>query len=112
MQRQYTQHLLAVEDEDTEQQLSHNSRKRQHKINAQAAKITAGKQKNKRSFQSGKTGGGHDQTGQCHDHEGALENTTGHSIQGSLSLCRQAVTVPAGMWCQWDAGTKQHLLLL
>ena len=30
----------AVEEEYTEQQLSHNSRKRQHKINAQNAKIT------------------------------------------------------------------------
>ena len=29
------------ENKDTDQQLSHNSRKRQHKINAQAAKSTA-----------------------------------------------------------------------
>ena len=36
---------VVVEEEDTEQQLSHNSRKRQHKINAQAAKITSVKAK-------------------------------------------------------------------
>ena len=82
----------AVENEDTDQQLSHNSRKRQYKINVQAAEITAVKaelnrslqerKKIKRPIQSGKSGGDHDQSSQCHDCEGAPTKITGHSIHG------------------------------
>ena len=60
----------ALENEDIEEQLSHNSRKRQNKIDAQASKITTVKaklnkaleenKKLKRLVQSRKNGGGHD----------------------------------------------------
>ena len=45
---------LAVEDEDTEQQLSHNFRKKQHKIDAQVVEITAVKAKLNRALQENK----------------------------------------------------------
>ena len=43
-----------VEDEDTEQQLSHNYRKRQHKINAQATESTTVKAKMNKALQENK----------------------------------------------------------
>ena len=43
-----------VENEDTDQQLSKHSRKRLHKINAQAAKITVVKAKLKKALQETK----------------------------------------------------------
>ena len=43
-----------VEDEDTDQQLSHNSKKRQHKIDTQAAEITTVKAKLNKALQENK----------------------------------------------------------
>ena len=73
----------AVDCAHTEEHLSHNSRKRQAKINAQAAEIATMKteldkalQENRRLkdlFSPEKNGRGHDKSGQCDDHAGVLE---------------------------------------
>ena len=75
---------------DTEQHLSHNSHKRQNKINVQASKIATVKaelskalQENKnmeRLLQSGYNGRGHDQSSLCNDCVGTPKNITEHSV--------------------------------
>ena len=45
---------VVAENEDTDQQLPHNSWKRQHKINAQAAEITAVKSELNKTLQENK----------------------------------------------------------
>ena len=74
---------------DTKQHSSHNSQKRQYKINAQAAEIATVKKELNIALQENKklkdlfnpeNGRGHDQSGQCNDCEGAPKNISGHLV--------------------------------
>ena len=84
----------AVDSGDAQDHLSHNSRKRQNKIDAQAAEITTVKAELNKALKENK------------------KDILGHSISRCLKLYRQGVTAPAGMWCQWDAEARYLLLLL
>ena len=96
----------AVDCGDTEEHLSHNSRREQSKIDAQAAEIATVKtelnkaleenKKIQKLVQSRKDGWGHVKSGQCHDHTGSPKNIQGHSVSRSLKLCRQAEAASTG----------------
>ena len=87
-------------DSGDQEHLSHNSRQRQAKINAQAAEITSMKaelnkalkeyKKLKSLFSPEKNGRGHVESSQSYDSAELPDIIKGHSIPRGLKFCWQA----------------------
>ena len=99
----------AVDSGESRDHLSHNSRKRQSKINAQAAEITTVKAKLNKALKENKKLKDLFSTEKMIEAmtkavgvmtmQGSPKTSKGHTISRCLKLYRQRVTAPAGMWC-------------
>ena len=112
----------AVDSGETGEHLSHNSRKRQSKIDAHAAKIMAVKaepnkaleenKKLKDLFSPEKMVEDMTKVVSAMTMQGHPKTSKGTQYQGAPNYISREQQPPAGMWCQWDTATRCHLLLL
>ena len=103
-----------VDSGDSEDQLSHNSRKRQHKIDAQAAEITMVKAELNKALEESKSlknlfspenmVEAMTQAVSAMTMQGHPKTLKGTQYQGASNYIDRGATAPASTLCQWDIG--------
>ena len=112
----------SMDSGDMGDHLSHNSRKRQSKINAQAAEIATVKaelnkaleenRKLKDLFSTEKMIEAMTKVVSAMTMQGHPKTSKGTQYQGASNYISRQQQQLAGMWCLWDAAARYHLFLL